>query len=352
MFARRVNLKLSLVVGVLLAAGAALAQSGQSIIFTQPPDDSAGAGSADALRSAENHNLANQIQAPTPLFNFSPEPDEPFMPLPRSPLSPDEQKELQKNLEDKKNWTLLTPEEILGVKKPADLLPPDQPADDEDVNLTPMERYLKRQDQARQQAAVTNGLFGGGDDLSRWNPSRKPDETPDDGRVDNSRIDAVRAAAANASPYLRQLLINAPENNPPMGRDTAEGAARLFGFGPPPTPSPAQVQAQIAEMNRFREMLMPDTPEAKTSPGGKFLFSAQPLPEANLQSASPAKLSFNEVTPLTTVNVKVTDVSPLSSLSGQPLAKPATATRPSWAPQPPPWLSQTPQPFVAPQREF
>ena len=187
----------------------------------------------------------------------------------------------------------------------------------------------------------------GNDALSRWNSFRKPEELPD-----GSRVDPNRAAAMSASPYLRQLFNDAPENNPPAGRNGVGTMSRMFGFGPTPTPSPAQVQAQLAEMNRFREMLVPESAAAKTSPGGKFLFSSQPLPEAGLQSASQAKVGFNELTPLGTVNNKVSAVTPLTGLSDQPLSKPATAARPAWAPQPPPWLSQTPQPFTLPQREF
>ena len=157
---RPANFKLLLVAGVMLAAGPGLAQSGQSIIFSQPPDDSADSGAASPPHTAQDNNLANQVHAPSSIFSAPPEPDQTFTPLPRSPLSAEEQRQLQKKLEDRKNWTLLTPEEILGVKKPENYLTPDQQPDAQDQNLTPMERYLKRQEQARLPVPATNGLFG------------------------------------------------------------------------------------------------------------------------------------------------------------------------------------------------
>src|SRR5271170_4082870 len=106
---RPVNFKLSLLAGLWLAAAlSAAAQSGQSIIFSSPADDTAGKP-PDSSHSSSDNNLANQIQAPATIFNL-PQSDNP-LPSPVPSLSAAEQKRLQKVLEDKKNWTLLTPEE-------------------------------------------------------------------------------------------------------------------------------------------------------------------------------------------------------------------------------------------------
>jgi hypothetical protein len=345
---RPVNFKLSLIAGVLLAAVvSAVAQSSdRSIIFSRPADHSATPEAADSRPIPGGPNPANQVS----LFN---PPDTSPGPLPTPPLPTDEQRQLQKDLQDRKDWTLLTPEEILGVVTPESiLLPPDQQPDAAEKKLTPMERFMNRQEEARRQSSGTNGFLGG-NDSTRWNPFQKQEESPDE-----TRLDSVRATTANGSPYWKQLFNSTPDNNnnnnPAAGQGNAGTWSRPFGLGAPPA-SQAQVEAQKADMERFRQMLMPDaTPADKmqnASPGGKFLYSTETLPGANPQPSA-ANAGFNTPASLSTVNDKPAEVAPLTGLSGQQLLKPATVARPLWAPQPPPWLSQTPQPFVAPQREF
>ena len=340
---RPVNFKLWLAAGVLLAAGAAWAQSGQSIIFSKPADHSATPEATDTRIYPGANNPANASSVPSSLFN------EPAMPNPLPPpqLSPDEQQRMQKDLQNRKDWTLMTPEEILGVATPESLLlPPDQRPENKDKNLTPLERFMNRQEAERHQAAGTNAN-GIANNLVRWDFLQKPQDSPD-----GSRVEALHANnTANVSPYWKQFFSTAPENNnPAMAQDNAGIWQRPFGQVT--LPSAADNLARIAEMERFRAMLSPGAaPADKASPGSKFLYSSQPLPEANAQPAPALTPVFNAVTPVS-VAAKPAELTTLKPLSGQPAAKPATAARPSWAPQPPPWLSQTPQPFSPPQREF
>ena len=175
-------------------------------------------------------------------------------------LSPNAQRQLQKKLQDRNNWSLMTPEEILGVAKPEDFLSPDQQSGTPDKDLTPVERYLKRQETARQ-AAGTNSIWGG-DDSSRWNPFQKPDAL-----TDERTADSRRAAGAISGSFWKQLFNSTADNNPDTMPNGGGNLAQPFGYVPPPPLTPAQIQAQNAEMERFKEMLMPGATAAE--PRGK-----------------------------------------------------------------------------------
>ncbi len=344
-----INFKLPLFVSMLLAmALSAVAQSGQSIIFSKPAD--AGGDSTEPVGAPANipglsdpQNFANQFNAPASLFKTALPPDELPPPSQFQTLSAAEQRQFKKILDDKRNWMLLTPEEIFGVTTPEKILQSQNSPDDKEKSLTPMERFLKRQEDTRRQMSGTNGAFGGRD-LTVRNPFLRTEESPD-----GSRIDSRRATTATAPSLWKQIFNPLPDNN--SGATAANPnnptvQPNPFGLNAqPPPPS----KAQIAEMQRFREMLMPSTTPAEkaaqASPGGKFLLAT---PTAT-PTATPI---FNSVTPVNGVSTKLAELTPVTGLSGQSLVKPTVTTKPSWAPQPPPWLSQTPQPFVAPQRQF
>jgi len=341
---RRYHFRLAFVAALLLGGTAsALAQSGQSIIFSKPADHSATPERNDSKALPGANNSANPL-GDSSLFN-SPDTSAPLPP----PLpSATDRQQLQKNLRDRRDWALMTPEEILGVKRPESILMPEGQPDDKEKDLTPLERYLSRQEQARRQSVAGTNGSGTVNNAALWETLMKSKEAPNDGRMD-----AVRATTANTQPNWKELFGGpSANNNIPVSGRTADWG-KPFGFSP--AAPAAEDLAKAAEMERFRKILAGSTPAdatAKASPGGQFLLSPPASPIANPQPpvATPA---FNSITPVSALNDKPTELTSLKILSGQPV-KPATVTRPAWAPQPPPWLSQMPQPltFTPPPRQF
>jgi hypothetical protein len=148
----------------------------------------------------------------------------------------------------------------------------------------------------------------------------------------------------------------------------------LFGS---PSPSPVVTKAQQTDMERFRQLLKPgssSTAAATTHSLGGIKIS---LPQTELgsdlgQSAlTPVGASFTpklvEFVPLVERQYSLAPVgasfTPLNNGIGKPAEMPKlpsiwslSLTSPpsaaAWAPQQPPWLSLTPQPFTIPQRKF
>src|SRR5258708_7044227 len=151
------NLKrLIFVVGAMLAAvSLAHAQTtmkrGQPIFFSAPDND-AMVSNAPSLtpRSPELPEFTKTIEVPS--LNF-----EAGRPMPRPlPLSPAQMAAMQQSLDREKNWTLMTPAEILGVPTPEKILGiPERDATGARKNQTITERYLEREN--ARQTGVTNG---------------------------------------------------------------------------------------------------------------------------------------------------------------------------------------------------
>ena len=319
--------------------------SSQPIIFSVPAGDKA-ANNAPLLlpRLSDRPNFANELQAPVSVFNV-PSPSLPPAAWPRAPApSPAEAQRLQKMLDVRDNWALMTPEEILGVSAPANSLrTAEQEAANNQKKLTLLERFLERQQQP--QAAVTNRYLND-------NSSTGWDFLGNQGRLTNgSPFNPV--GLPTAPQILDRFFNDTPANNRSPGQNENGRAGWFRSLGLPPQP-PSPTPEQLAERERFRQLLDPglssDT-SAKSSPNGKFFSSLQLLPDATADQAptrSPVGASF---APLSSGIGRPTGLPPLpgitSSTNWQSFAAP-----PAWAPQLPPWLLSTPQPFTMPQRKF
>jgi hypothetical protein len=127
----------------------------------------------------------------------------------------------------------------------------------------------------------------------------------------------------------------------------------LFGSSaltPAPAPDFAQQQA---DMDQFRQLLNPSSVPitATTTLSDRTTSFKAPTALSDSDSiqplANPVGASF---APLSSGIGEPASLTPLPGITRQVNLQPVTT--PAWAPQPAPWMSQAPQPFVVPQRKF
>ena len=283
--------------------------TGESIIFSPPDNGRVSSNLAShAIQSAPSMDFQNDFQraSPVPAFdNLSATP----------PVAPrNEAQQLQKRLERRKDWVFMTPAEILGVTPEKNLQTQERDAAGQPKNPTPMERYTERQ---KIKTVRTND----------WSFSNSP--------MPFQNFQGDRNDRMNAAPD------NSLFANPSMDSDRP----KLSGS---PVPNPAQQ----AGMDQFRQLLDPGfSPAAATtlSPGGTTLSKPQTSPASGFTQppVNPAGASFK---PLSSGIGNPAGLQPLPGVTRQTNTPPAIT--PSWAPQPAPWTSQTPQPFAIPKRKF
>src|ERR1035441_10730353 len=135
----------------------------QNIQFTKPVDQDL-PSKANAFMPAPNHrNSAAAFNAPSSLFggkdgavNFDVLPGSPN----QNPVSAASAAQWRKFLEGKKNWTLMTPEEVLGIPTPEKILGITDPKDDPELSL--QERFLQRLDRRGGAGGGEGGSYPGG----------------------------------------------------------------------------------------------------------------------------------------------------------------------------------------------
>jgi hypothetical protein len=329
---------------VVLSAGAQSA--GQAIIFSTPQtEDASSATPSLTPQNSQLQSLPDAIQAPLSLSGSS-QPN--MVPLPSAaPVNVQVPQQMKQLLEERKNWALMTPEEIWGVTtdKPGQPLELDA-LGNEKPSSTQLERFLARQDQLR--TGSTNGWQNSQplQPVSPWNVSR-----------DRSSVNLLEAS--------RDRTVASALNFIQLQDGQAAGStfANLYGagkssdwnsLGKPSTQNTALTKpdaGQLAAMEQFRQLITPSASpttdsksDQKSFSSDKALFDSSIIhPDFGL---NPAGASF---TPLSTGIMKPSGVTPVfgaSTSSSQKLAAPA------WVPQTPPWLREGPQPFVMPQRKF
>jgi len=334
----RFNLKLCASVAFAAGAVACCAQTApdQSAILSKPTDEGM-AGPASSLQLPLDSTLNPSLRS-LPGFN-----DGSGMTFPIPP--PDANAAWQKELNNRRNWTLMTPEEIMGVQTPEQIFGLTER--DPEKNLSPEERYLKRERNAGERnaeiAAGTNAL-GGGDVFS------------------HKGLGLFDQPDAN-DPLSPQSPKDHPEGSSVFSRIFGTSQDSLFGqkarssqFNPG-TSAAATTKAQLdeeAEMARFRA-LIGEVPQ----PG-----MATPTP-ALTPALTPAMASSPSLQPLSQFDPfghplasqasdlsKPTELIPLTEFTGY-YTPPKKTKKPSWEAQPPPWLSEgvTP-PTGPPVRKF
>ena len=318
---------------------------GQSILFSSADGDDVSSNMPSLTAKPPGLlDFANAVQSPTPKSGAASESE--TLPEPQTPaISPAQAQRMQRLLDERKNWALLTPEQILGLPTQEKILGiTDRDALGRPKNETVVEQYDERQEQAR--TRTNNDNYGAADLAQRRRFSGSQDLqmnpgiwTPAGGRPGNSA--------------LMNQAFDGTQDNPAASVQTPKsGWSKPFSL---PASLPGPTPEQQAAMAQFQQLLQPrslpgDSP--KTPALGSPIFSASsttPSPPSGQQfPAIPVGASF---TPLSSGIGLPTGVTPLPGLLGQNNTAPALLT-PEWKPQPPPWLSSGPQPGAIPQRKF
>jgi len=337
------NFSLSLLAGAWMAVTLSIEaqqpalNAGQSIIFSSPDNGGSSSNLASlAAQSSSPKNFQDNFQSASPVPTFD-------NPSTTPPSVSGEEQRPRKRLERRKDWVLMTPAEILGVTTPEKILQTEErDAAGQPKNLTPLERYNERQ-QAKN--ARTNDPYFS-------NHSMPPRNFGGD-RNNNTNAISFNPAG-NGLKNLRSTLFNNSLNAAPNSDLFADpGRSSVWSKSEDlPASLPALNPAQQADMDQFRQLLEPGSPPTAATtfaPGGTTFFQSE-TPSASSFTrpmANPAGASF---TPLSSGIGKPAGLESLPGVTGQAGGQPAFT--PSLAPQLPPWMSQTPQPFVVPQRKF
>lgn len=322
-----------------VAACPARAQhGGQPIIFSSPASD----GPASQMPSLspkppESLDLGDVAQAPLQ-FNFNDSPLAAPLPSVAPMVSPAEAARAQDLLDRRNNWMLLTPAEILGKATPEKMMGiPERDAFGQRKYPTALERYTERQNQML--PAKTNALQMGYSSPA-WNfPG-------DRGGASNS----INGGWGNPENLANPLFNSTPDSQSLARQNENGGWSKLFGQpAQPPAPDPAQ----LTDMDRFRQLLNPGSPAtaptATPALGGLKTSLPQTLLGSGLAQPQAARIGAS-FAPLNSGIGKPADLPKLSGAWG--LSYTSTPPAAAWAPQPAPWLSPAPQPFVVPQRKF
>lgn len=258
----------------LVAVGSVAAQ--ESIIFSKPADGVT--EKANAFMEQQPRKAPGGYNAPSGLFGGKAKADYDILPgaVRPQPLSPEQVRQMQKKFEEQRNWTLLTPEEIFGLKSAEQIMGLPDP----DKNLTREQRYLKREE-LRRGVAATNGLlragaFGG------------PDENPFDPAAVNQR----KKRTANGVDFQNEFgqVTRGVKLSPLEAEQQKRRAESPWGnaFDLPP-PTPKVDKEQVAAMERFRALMEPSKPEKPLPVTTAF----QPASARSMDIRSPGMQDYN-----------------------------------------------------------
>jgi hypothetical protein len=326
----------------LLPAGVALAvactaeaqhagrRPGEAILFSSADDDDVSSNTPSlAAKPPGLLDFANAIQSPASKFGGASDTEPPPVPLPA--VSPAQAQQMRRLLDERKNWALLTPEEILGLPTPEKILGiPDRDALGRPKNETVMAQYYERQEQSR--TRTNNDNYGAADSASRWGISDSPELQM------NPNIWTPAGSSPGNSVLMNQFLNGTPDDRAAPAQAPERGWSKSFSL---PAPPPKPTTEQQAAMEQFQQLLQPRSPPGGTAKApelGNPIFSSSPTASSPAPGQSPIGASF---TPLSSGIAMPAGFTPL-----------LPAFAPEWKPQPPPWASSAPQLGVIPQRKF
>ncbi len=336
-----------------LAAVAALVASTaaqDAIQFSKPADkDLSGKANAFTPPSARR-NSADSVKAPNPVFGDR-TPTVDFDPLPGSQMpsaTAANTAQWRKLLENRKNWTLLTPKDILDAPTPEKILGVADLKDD--PTLSPEERFMKRRQQM-DRAAVTNFLQRS--EASSWRADDSP-LNPFHTRDAETRFAQSFGGSLPDPSRNSSVFFNGPNPNLPTGANLNPNAnqssspwSATFGL---PEPLSKPTPEQLAGVERFRAIL-----DAATSPkpaeASRSIFSTPPVPDSDIQSSSIFNPVGRSFTPVENDVAKPMGIEPLPGITGP---RPEKQPKNTSLVQPPPWLSgsSSPQMISPPQRQY
>jgi hypothetical protein len=320
----------------LVEAQPAATNAWKPIIFSSPAENEISSNPiSPSIQPLAPADFRGPFQNSTPLPSFND-----FGPAPM----PNGGGRIQESSKDRQDWIFQTPAEIMGVSSDQILQTGKRNENVQRENLSPLERYLEgrnpsaRFDQSGNPSRSRNFWWqGNGQTNSDDSSSDLMDSGPDD---------------------VQSPLISSPFSGTAPGTtanpNTDPAWSKLFGVpAPQPIPSATVLAQRQVELSQFQQLL---------SPGSVPVTAATPVPD-NTSAFKPQNTlpMTDSAQPL--VNPIGASFAPLNSGIGQPAAltplpaitRPAgipAVTTPSWGPQPAPWMSQTPQPFVVPQRKF
>jgi hypothetical protein len=236
--------------------------------------------------------------------------------------TPDLNPAWQKQEQERSEWSLQTPEEIMGLQTPRQMfgLP------DADENLSPEERYLHRRDQAKVTAAQSSLSQPGAlnhDFSARFDRADRVDSTLAPGDQDD------------AASFSRMFKDASPSSFGP-------GKSSLPGDKPLDVENAAQLakaqQDQAADMARFRSLIG----EAPASPDPNSTLPHEQVESGQQPPASSEFDTFGRPAPIHTEDLsKPTGLSLTPEIAGYDTAVPSKPKKPSWEPQAAPWLSDS-----------
>ena len=313
-------------------------RQGQPIIFSSPQNDDVGSNMPSLSPKPPGAlSLEDTVQAPAK-FSFNGPPTIGPLPAVVPTISLAEVAQRQDMLDRRNNWLLLTPAEILGLATPEKILGiSERDAFGQPKNSTAMERYTERQNlllAPRTNAFQTDRSSPAWDFLS-------------DRR---SASNTFNSSWRNPENAVNPLFPSGSDRDILGRRNEDRSWAKLFSQ-PAPTPTPTPTPAQLADMERFRQLLNPGMstaePAANPESGGIKTSLPQTLLVSGLGQPPPSRIGA-VFTPLNSGIGKAADLPKLPSVWGLSY----TSSPAAWGPQQAPWLSPGPQPFIAPQRKF
>jgi hypothetical protein len=339
----------------LLLAGVALAAAytaqaqhagrrpGQAILFSSADDDNVNSNMPSlAAKPPGMLDFANAVQSPGSKSAAVSETE--TVPVPPPAVSPAQAQQMRRLLDERKNWALLTPEEILGLPTQKKILGiPDRDASGQPKNETVADKYYERQVQSR--ARTNNDNYGAADPAPRWDFSGSQELQM------NPNI-WTPAGSKPGNPALMDQFLNGTTDNraAPAQAPNSDWSKSFSLPAPPPGPTPEQ-QAAMAQ---FQQLLEPHSLPGGTAKApmlGSPIFSSSstaPNPAPGPSAVIPIGASY---TPLSSGIVMPAGLTPLPGILG-PTNVPLPAFAPEWKPQAPPWVSSAPQLGVIPQRKF
>jgi hypothetical protein len=336
----------------LLFAGAALAAAcsaeaqhagrrpGEAILFSSPDGDDVSSNMPSlAAKPPGMLDFENAVQSPATKFGGASDKGAPQPPPPA--ISPAQVQQMQRQFDERKNWALLTPEQILGLPTQEKILGiQDRDAFGRPKNESVVAQYYERQEMSR--TRTNNDNYAATEPAPQWgilggqSPQMGPNIwTPAGSRQGNSA-------------FLNQFLNGTPDNRDAAAQTPQSGWSKSFNL---PAPPPKATPEQEAAMAQFRQLLQPHSPPGgalKNPASGSSFFSPSTAPASGSSAVIPIGASFTRLNSGIATPVGLT---PLPGLLG-PTNAAASVFAPEWKPQQPPWMSSQPQLGVIPQRKF
>jgi len=314
---------------VLLAAAAGFSAPAQeTIIYSKPADMSADKANS-FLPSSNLH--AGDFNAPHQLFNDY----APSLPMPQ-PLFRANDSSVQDALDRRKNWTMLTPQQILGIQTPEEILGiPDRTGE---KKLPVEEQFLLRESRSRD-GISSNNLAA----ATFWNQADTASPFDDKNNKDGQDVFRQSLLKTGPGPGYFNPLLNADHSA--TGPDLKPDSPWTSVFGQSTQPAlPKPTPEQVANMERFEALLGPVSPQVQTPATPGYSAPAVPVPDPYLQRQPVVNPAGRDVQSLDADGLQFsrpTGINPLPPVS-TPAPAPV-ATRPGWQAQLPPWMKSGPQ---------